>query len=75
MYAMTLDEKTNIALRSIELKKAGKKDEAMALSKTIPVSLSVAKAMKMAFGGDYVKNSGFNLSEVEAVYGKEWFDR
>ncbi|GAB7140537.1 hypothetical protein RsTz2092_04860 [Deferribacterales bacterium RsTz2092] len=72
---MTLDEKLDTALRSAELRKAGKEEEAHQLMNQIPIPPYLAKAIKEVFGAEYLKNSGQNLSEVETEYGKDWLNR
>ncbi|MDR2868873.1 MAG: hypothetical protein LBV04_00295 [Deferribacteraceae bacterium] len=72
---MTLAEKTEMALRSVALDKEGKHDEAMQLMKEIPLPPYLAKAVKDAFGADALGRAGFDLSEAEAEYGKDWLDR
>jgi len=57
------------------LKKAGKYEEALAFRKKyIPLPAWGAKVMKKFLGADYIRNSGYDLSEVEAKFGKNWLD-
>jgi hypothetical protein len=57
------------------LKKAGKVEEAMAFRKKyIPLPAWGAKVMKKFCGADYIRASGYDLSEVEAKLGKSWLD-
>jgi hypothetical protein len=69
---MTLEEKLNLSVRSIELKRAGKLEEAEELFKQIPLAPYLAKAAKEVYGAEYLLNNGYNLSEAEAEYGKDW---
>jgi hypothetical protein len=69
---MTQKEKLAIIVQSVELRKAGKEEEAMALSKTRPIPAFLAKIMKEKVGVSYLVNSGWNLAEAEAAYGKNW---
>ncbi|MDR2728413.1 MAG: hypothetical protein LBB56_04715 [Chitinispirillales bacterium] len=57
---MTLDEKLDIALRAIELKKAGDLEGADRLLKTAPLPYYLAKVMKEKQGLDALLNSGWN---------------
>lgn len=54
---------------------AGKWDEAKDLMKHIPLVPEVANAAKQAFGDEYLKQSGFNLSAAEKAYGNGWISR
>ncbi|MDR3325244.1 MAG: hypothetical protein LBS82_04580 [Spirochaetaceae bacterium] len=69
---MTLDEKLKINVKAFALWDAGKEDEAMALFKTKPMEPWMAKIWKEKIGLDALLESGWNLDEVEAAYGKEW---
>jgi hypothetical protein len=72
---MTLKEKLAIGVQAVELRKAGKEAESLALEKTIPLSPYLAKIAKEKVGVDYLINSGWNLLEAEAKYGKDWLSR
>jgi len=67
--------KLAVIMRVIDLDKAGKKDEAMALHKSMPLTPHIAKSMKDLFGAESVKTSGWNLSEAYAEYGQDWLER
>ena len=41
----------------------------------VPLSPEMAKIGKQVLGADTMRNSYFNLSEAEEVYGKDWLDR
>jgi hypothetical protein len=43
------------------------------LRSEFPVDASYAMGLKDILGGDKVKAIGFNLSEVEAQYGPNWY--
>jgi hypothetical protein len=72
---MTLDEKLAIGCKAAELRKAGDEEGYMRLMKTVPMPPYLAKVMKEKVGVDYLKNSGWNLSEAEAVFGNNWLSR
>jgi len=69
---MTIDQKLDIACRAAALRKAGDGEGANRLLRTAPLPPYLAKVMKEKIGLDFLLNSGWNLSEVEAKYGKDW---
>ena len=72
---MTLDEKLTIGIKAIELKKAGDRSGYERLTKTIPLPPYIAKVMKEKVGLDFLINGGWNLSEVEAEFGPDFFSK
>jgi hypothetical protein len=72
---MTEREKADITMKAYALEDAGKKNEAMALLKTLPMPPFLAKVMKEKVGADYLIESGWNLSEAEAAFGQGWLTR
>jgi hypothetical protein len=72
---MTEQEKAAIFMKSEALRAEGKTAEADALRKTIPLPPFLAKFAKENFHVDYLKKSGWNLSEAEATFGKDWLSR
>jgi hypothetical protein len=72
---MTLKEKLTIGVKAIELKKAGKEKESIALEKSIPLPSFMAKFVKEQFGVDFLIKGGYNLSEAEEEYGQGWLTR
>jgi len=74
---MTEHEKLEIDVKEAELRKAGKEEEARELAKSVPMPPWMAKVFKekVSWGRDYLKNSGWNMAEVEAAYGKDWINR
>jgi hypothetical protein len=72
---MTEKEKVAIAMQSIALRKAGKEAEASALFRTMPMPPWLAKIMKEKVGADFLIESGWNLAEAEAAFGKDWLTR
>ena len=69
---MTLDEKLAISCKAAELRKAGDEEGALRLMKTAPMPPYIAKVYKDKLGLDTLLSLGWNLSEVEAEYGKDW---
>jgi hypothetical protein len=73
---MTEYEKAAIFRRSMALKEAGKLEEAEAVWRTIPLPAYLAKVSKEKWGlGEHLAKSGWNLSEAEAEFGKDWLTR
>ena len=72
---MTLDEKLAIGCKAVELRKAGDVEGASRLLKTAPLPPYIAKVIKEKVGLDYLLNSGWNLSEVEAEFGSDWLTK
>ena len=69
---MTLDQKLDIACRAAALSQAGDEEGYMRLMKTAPMPPYLAKVMKEKVGADFFTDAGYNLSEAEAEFGKDW---
>jgi hypothetical protein len=69
---MTLDEKLAIGCKAAELRKAGDKEGASRLRRSIPMPPYLAKIAKEKIGADFLINGGWNLSEAEAEFGSDW---
>jgi hypothetical protein len=69
---MTLDEKLAISCKAAELRKAGDKEGATRLLRTAPMPPYLAKVFKEKVGADFFTDAGYNLSEAEAEFGKDW---
>ncbi|GHT14255.1 hypothetical protein AGMMS4956_11740 [Bacteroidia bacterium] len=72
---MTLKEKLAIGMRSFELEDAGNLEEADRVWKQIPLDPPLAKWWKEMVGVDSLIQQGYNLSEAEAEYGKDWLTK
>ena len=72
---MTIDEKLAIACKAAALGKAGDKEGESRLIKTVPLPPYIAKVIKEKVGSEYLINSGWNLSEAEAKFGKNWLSQ
>jgi hypothetical protein len=73
---MSLDEEFAIGLKALELKKQGKMDEYWKTMKSLPVPPYLARVIKDKWkAGDWLKESGWNLSEAEAEFGPGWLAR
>jgi hypothetical protein len=71
---MSLDDKLGIILKSIELEKQGKIEEAEHIHKQLPLPPYLAKWAKKRMGASFLINQGFNLTEAEAEYGPDWLN-
>ena len=75
---MTQEERAAIALKAFELKNQGRPEECEQMLRQLPLQPYLAKFVKdhiEYFGKDFFEKCGFNLSEVEAVYGADWLTR
>jgi hypothetical protein len=66
---MTLDEKLAVGC------KAGDKEGASRLIRSIPMPPYLAKIAKEKIGVDFLINGGWNLSEAEAEFGQNWLNK
>ena len=69
---MTLDEKLAISIKAGALRQAGDKEGYIRLMKTAPLPSYLAKVAKETMGADFLIQSGWNLSEAEAEFGRNW---
>ena len=72
---MTLHEKLQLGMKSIELEKQGKLEEAERVHKQIPLAPYLAKFLKNHLGAEALLQEGWNLSEAEAEYGTGWLSQ
>jgi hypothetical protein len=72
---MTLHEKLQTIIKSDELKKQGKPEEAEKLRRQIPMSPYLAKFAKQYLGADFLVKYGWNLSEAEVEFGPGWLSK
>jgi len=72
---MTLDEKLAISNKAFRLLDAGDKDGFSRLIRTAPMPPYLAKVAKEKIGVDFLINGGWNLSEAEAEFGKDWLSK
>jgi len=69
---MSLDEKLAISRRAFELLDAGDREGYSRLIRTAPMPPYLAKVFKEKVGADFLIDAGYNLSEAEAEFGKDW---
>lgn len=72
---MTENEKADIFMKSHELEQAGKKEEAAALYRTIPLQPYLAEFAKKYMGTEFLIQGGWNLAEAEAQFGTDWLNK
>ena len=74
MTQLTIDEKRDIITKSLDAAERGDHNEALRLAQLMPLPLYLAKVVKDIWGAEFLRNSGWDLSEAEAEYGKNWLD-
>ena len=72
---MTLHEKLQLGIKSIELEKQGKFEEAKRVQRQIPLAPYLAKFLKDYLGVNALLQGGWNLAEAEAEYGPDWLTK
>jgi len=72
---MTLDEKLDIACRAAALWQSGDEEGSSRLLRTAPMPPYLAKIYKEKVGVEELIKSGWNLSEAEAEFGKNWLSQ
>jgi hypothetical protein len=66
---MTLGEKLDTIVKTVELEKQGKFEEAECLHKTVPIAPYLVKFYKDHLGLEALLKTGWNLSEAVEEYG------
>jgi len=69
---MSLDEKLAISRKAFELLDAGDREGYNRVMNTAPMPPYLAKVFKEKVGADFLIDGGFNLSEAEAEFGRDW---
>ncbi|MDR2893458.1 MAG: hypothetical protein LBV80_10315 [Deltaproteobacteria bacterium] len=72
MSQLTHEERMSIVYQSLDADVRGDHEEAARLAKLKPLTPWVAKGIKEVFGAEYL--AGWDLSEAEAEYGKDWLN-
>jgi hypothetical protein len=70
-----LDEKLAIAEKAHEYKIAGNMEECARILRQLPLAPYLAEFARSHLGSDFLINGGFNLSEAEAEFGKDWLGK
>jgi hypothetical protein len=74
---MSLSEKLDLIVKSIELENQGKLEEAEQVRRQVPLQPYLAKWVKNQMeylGKDFFTKYGWNLSEAEAAFGSDWLN-
>jgi hypothetical protein len=69
---MSLHERLVNLNKVRDLREAGKFEEARTLNLSIPLPPWLAKVFVEITSPEFVRNSGYNLSEAEAEFGSNW---
>jgi hypothetical protein len=72
---MTFDEKMDTYMKSIELKRQGKLEEATRVQRSVPMLPWLAEWYKKRLGAERLIAGGWNLSEAEEQFGHDWLTR
>jgi hypothetical protein len=72
---MTFDEKLAISNKACALWEAGDDEGYNRLMSSIPMPPYLAKIAKEKIGVDFLINGGWNLSEAEAEFGRDWLSK
>lgn len=73
MSQLTHEERFDILSKSLAASARGDHEEARKIAQQEPMVPWLAKAVKEIFGPEHLK--GWDLSEAEAEYGKDWLNR
>jgi len=72
---MTLDEKLSISNKACLLLQAGDREGYNQLMRSVPMPPYLAKIAKEKIGVDFLINGGWNLSEAEVEFGRDWLSK
>jgi len=72
VQTMSDEEKVDKAYQSALLSQAGDEEGSIRLLRSIPMPPYLAKVFKEKVGADFLIDAGYNLSEAEAEFGKDW---
>lgn len=72
---LTMEEKTEIIKASLEASEAGDEEEELRLLRMLPMAPHLAMAAKEVYGVDYVKGSGWDLSDANEEFGDGRLDQ
>jgi hypothetical protein len=75
MPKLTPEQILDIINKAQDALAQGDHEEHLRLARFIPMPAHIAEIAKDFFGADYLLNGGFDLSEAEAEYGKDWLTK
>lgn len=70
---MSDERRKEITKQVIAAMRAGDEELATRLTKRVPLSLPMARVLKVDWGIE-LKDAGFNLDDAVKAYGKEWLE-
>lgn len=73
MSQLTHEQRLDILSQSLAASACGDDERALKIAQQEPIVPWVAKGIKEIFGAEYL--AGWDLSEAEAEYGKDWLSR
>ncbi len=73
-WSMSFEERTEIAQRARQCRKAGDMEEYDRLMKQIPLEPNLAWMLRDRLGKKEFLEEGYNLKDAEIAYGKNWVD-
>lgn len=75
MAKLTREEEFKIIQQAQAAEARGDSEEAHRIRLRLPLPIHLAEFMKKELGPQYLIEGGWNLSEVEEQYGKDWINR
>lgn len=75
MATLTHEERFDIIQQSLVADAAGDPDESTRILKKLPLAPHLAMGVKEIWGKEILIDGGYDLSEAEATYGKDWLDK
>lgn len=75
MSTLTLADRAKILRASLKAAEAGNDEEEYRLMMMLPLAPHLAMAAKEVYGVEYVKTSGFDLSEANRKFGDAWLEK
>lgn len=73
MSQLTHEQRLEIVSQSLLAEALGDEAESLRIMQQTPITPWVAKGIKEIFGPEYLE--GWDLSEAEAEYGKDWLGK
>ena len=70
-----MEDELDVLIEMAALIEQGKEEEAFKLQKKVTLPHYMGQYAKDFLEPDWLKNCGWNLSEVEAVYGKDFINK
>jgi hypothetical protein len=74
MSQLTHEQRFDIVQKALAASQAGDNEEMVRITKQLPLAPHLALVVKETWGKEFLLEGGYDLSEVEARYGKDWLD-